>query len=208
MQTKLAMSTSHHPQTDGQTEKANRTLEEMARHYVNYAQNNWDELLPGIEHAYHYGVNLGPVELIAGLQISGGAALISVVFVSSLMGMNSVRKYFLPSRRAALVRRCDEWFGNFGRTDLALRRTTAFYLGGLIYWPGRNGRSAGAALTDRVKSVRADTYLPRRFRSTPALIWRLQSAPLQHYSDPSHQFGAGTDFMAPKHGRCRATGLN
>jgi hypothetical protein len=34
-QTRLAMSTSHHPQTDGQTEKANIALEEMIRHYIN-----------------------------------------------------------------------------------------------------------------------------------------------------------------------------
>jgi hypothetical protein len=31
-QKRLAMSTSHHPQTGGQTEKANITLEEMLRH--------------------------------------------------------------------------------------------------------------------------------------------------------------------------------
>ena len=56
-QTRLAMSTSHHPQTDGQTEKANRTLEEMIRHYINYQQNNWDDLLPGLEHAYNSSVH-------------------------------------------------------------------------------------------------------------------------------------------------------
>jgi hypothetical protein len=31
-QTRLAMTTSHHPQIDGQTEKENITLEEMIRH--------------------------------------------------------------------------------------------------------------------------------------------------------------------------------
>jgi Chromo (CHRromatin Organisation MOdifier) domain len=51
------MSTSHHPQTDGQTEKANRTLEEMIRHYINYQQNNWDDLLPALEHAYNSSVH-------------------------------------------------------------------------------------------------------------------------------------------------------
>jgi hypothetical protein len=47
-QTRLAMSTSHHPQTDGQTEKANRTLEEIIRHCINYQQNTWDDLLPAL----------------------------------------------------------------------------------------------------------------------------------------------------------------
>jgi hypothetical protein len=51
-QDRLAMSSSHHPQTDGKTERTNRTMEEM-RHYVNYRQNGWDEVLPALEHAYN-----------------------------------------------------------------------------------------------------------------------------------------------------------
>ena len=51
--TTLSMSTSFHPQTDGQTERTNRTLEEMLRAYVNYKQDNWDEYLPLAEFAYN-----------------------------------------------------------------------------------------------------------------------------------------------------------
>ena len=47
--TKLTMSTAYHPQTDGQTERANRTLEEMLRAYVNFQQSDWDEHLPHLE---------------------------------------------------------------------------------------------------------------------------------------------------------------
>ena len=51
--TKLAMSTAYHPQTDGQTERANRTLEDMIRHYVSSDQSDWDEHLPALEFAYN-----------------------------------------------------------------------------------------------------------------------------------------------------------
>jgi hypothetical protein len=44
--TRLRLSTSFHPQTDGQTERSNQTLEQYLRHYVSKAQNNWVELLP------------------------------------------------------------------------------------------------------------------------------------------------------------------
>jgi hypothetical protein len=51
--TRLALSTSYHPQTDGQTERTNRTLEEMLRAYVNEQQDNWESLLPLMQFAYN-----------------------------------------------------------------------------------------------------------------------------------------------------------
>ena len=49
--TKLALSTAFHPQTDGQTERANFTLEDMLRAYTAYKQNDWDEYLSAAEFA-------------------------------------------------------------------------------------------------------------------------------------------------------------
>ena len=46
-----ALSTAYHPQTDGQTERTNRILEDMLRHYVNPLLNDWDEHLDAIEFA-------------------------------------------------------------------------------------------------------------------------------------------------------------
>ena len=56
LSTQAAMSTAHHPQTDGQTEQANRTLEDMLRAYVNYKQDNWDDCLAAAEFAYNNSV--------------------------------------------------------------------------------------------------------------------------------------------------------
>jgi len=42
---KQAMSTAYHPQSDGQTVRANRLLKEMLRHYVSPTHDDWDEHL-------------------------------------------------------------------------------------------------------------------------------------------------------------------
>jgi hypothetical protein len=45
------LSTTFHPEIDGQTEIVNATLETIFRCYVNYHQNNWSEWLPFTEFA-------------------------------------------------------------------------------------------------------------------------------------------------------------
>ncbi|KAI1869633.1 uncharacterized protein JN550_005614 [Neoarthrinium moseri] len=47
------LSTAYHPQTDGQTERMNQTLEQYLRCYINYEQDNWVELLPIAQFAYN-----------------------------------------------------------------------------------------------------------------------------------------------------------
>lgn len=51
--TKLGMSTAYHPETDGQSERTNRTLEDMLRAYVNNKHDDWDLHLTAAEFAYN-----------------------------------------------------------------------------------------------------------------------------------------------------------
>ena len=49
--TRVNVSTAFHPETDGQTERVNRVVEEFLRHFINPRQDNWDCLLPLCEFA-------------------------------------------------------------------------------------------------------------------------------------------------------------
>lgn len=51
------MSTANHPESDGQTERANRVMEEVLRHYVGADQTNWDRYLPLCEFAINNSWN-------------------------------------------------------------------------------------------------------------------------------------------------------
>ncbi len=52
----LKMSSAMHPQTDGLTERLNRIIEELLRHYVSFYQDDWDHWLPILEFAYNSAV--------------------------------------------------------------------------------------------------------------------------------------------------------
>jgi Chromo (CHRromatin Organisation MOdifier) domain len=55
--TSLKMLTPFHPQTDGQSETANRVVIAMLRSYIRTKQTNWDVVLPLVQHAYNDSVH-------------------------------------------------------------------------------------------------------------------------------------------------------
>jgi hypothetical protein len=65
-------STAFHPQTDGQTERMNRTMEEMLRHFITPMKGDWVAALPMLEFAYNNSVNAStqstPFKLYTGLN--------------------------------------------------------------------------------------------------------------------------------------------
>ena len=62
-----SMSTAFHPQSDGQTERVNRVLEDALRHYVNATHTDWDDWLPmaefAVNNAYHESIQNNPFML-------------------------------------------------------------------------------------------------------------------------------------------------
>jgi hypothetical protein len=70
--TKLAMSTAAHPQTDGQTEILNQRLETMLHTYVNKDRNDWSDYLDVLMLAYnnsvHSATKEAPVALLMGFK--------------------------------------------------------------------------------------------------------------------------------------------
>ncbi|GJU68766.1 putative reverse transcriptase domain-containing protein [Tanacetum coccineum] len=68
--TRLDMSTAYHPQTDGQSEHAIQTLEDMLRAYVLDFGGSWDVHLPLVEfsynNSYHSSVRCAPFEALYG----------------------------------------------------------------------------------------------------------------------------------------------
>lgn len=54
---KASLSTAYHPQTDGQSERVNQTLEQYLRCFTSYEQDDWSQLLPLAELVYNNSFN-------------------------------------------------------------------------------------------------------------------------------------------------------
>ena len=70
----LNISSSYHPQTDGQTERFNGLLEEYLRHFVQANQKNWPLLLDMAQFCFNVrkssSTNKSPFEIVTGQQPS------------------------------------------------------------------------------------------------------------------------------------------
>ena len=68
----LNISSSYHPQTDGQTERFNGMLEEYLRHFVHANQQNWTDLLDVAQFCFNSkkssSTNLSAFEVVTGQQ--------------------------------------------------------------------------------------------------------------------------------------------
>ena len=66
----LNISSSYHPQTDGQTERFNGMLEEYLRHFVSANQKNWTQLLDAAQFCFNSqkssATNKSPFEIVNG----------------------------------------------------------------------------------------------------------------------------------------------
>jgi hypothetical protein len=149
METKIGMSTAYHPQSDGQTEILNRILIQMLRHFVDYQQVEWDDLLPIMEFAYnatpHTATGFSPFLLNTGREPRVPASL--------LCGGSNEEKYesvktFLENM-AATLRMAQE---NIGRAqDMQAkyynkhRMEANFNIGDLVYLSTEHYKSVAEA---------------------------------------------------------------
>jgi transposase InsO family protein len=66
------LSTAFHPQTDGQTERQNQTLEHFLRCFVNFEQDDWARWLPLAQftynHSIHSSTGVSPAEALMGFR--------------------------------------------------------------------------------------------------------------------------------------------
>ena len=99
------MSTSNHPQTDGQTERVNRVVEDCLRSFVNHRQSNWDELLPlcqfAINNSYQSSTCESPFFLNSGHHPLTPSAMIDEAAGRNFIGDQRPRLW-LEEREEAL----------------------------------------------------------------------------------------------------------
>ena len=115
MGTSFGMSTAYHPQTDGQTERVNRVLEEALRAYVDVLQTDWDRRLASMQFAYNTAkhsstgetplfLNYGRHPIIPGSLLGGSPPAARVRRVPATQDFVNELRTSIANAKAALER--------------------------------------------------------------------------------------------------------
>nr|GEW72745.1 putative reverse transcriptase domain-containing protein [Tanacetum cinerariifolium] len=110
--TKLNMSTTYHPETDGQSERTIQTLEDMLRACVMDFSGNWDTHLPMVEfsynNCYHKSIKCEPFEALYGRKCRS-PVIWTEIGESQLIGseivQDTIEKIFQIKERLKTARR-------------------------------------------------------------------------------------------------------
>jgi hypothetical protein len=82
MRTDLLATTAYHPQTDGQSERTNQTVEIALRHLVGASKHDWPQFVTEVEFNYNTTVNTStgktPMEMVTGINARSGFEAASV----------------------------------------------------------------------------------------------------------------------------------
>ena len=105
MGTRLTMSTTFHPQTDGQLERTIQMLEDMLRACVQDHKGSWEEPLPLVEfvynNCYHASIQMAPYESLYGRPCRSPICW-TEVGESSTIGLDLIRD---TSEKVSLIRK-------------------------------------------------------------------------------------------------------
>ena len=106
MGTRLTMSTTFHPQTDGQSERTIHVLEDMLRACVLDHKGSWEEHLPLVEfsynNSYQVSIQMAPYEALYGRPCRSLICW-TEVGESSITGLDLIRE---TSEKVGLIRQC------------------------------------------------------------------------------------------------------
>lgn len=198
--TQLCMSTSYHPQTDGQSEVVNRTLETYLRCFVGDNQKRWVDWLPMAEYWYntswHSSTKISPFEVVYGRKppsfLSYVPGLTEVQAVDDIMKerqrLLSLLKHNLVVAQARMKKNADlkridkdfavgDWvylrLQPYRQSSLALRR--AIKLSPRFYGPYK--------IIEKIGVVAYKLELPDESKIHPVF----HVSYLKKYSDPLHQ---------------------
>ena len=138
--TKLHMSSGYHPQTDGQTERMNRTLEEMLRAFCGAPamQDRWEDYLPLVEFQYNNGMQastgFSPFFLNTGqhphtpVSLTAGAEAVTMRVPSAEVWLKAMEEA-LAAAQAAMERAQANQALYYNRT----RRPVEYKVGDRVY---------------------------------------------------------------------------